>query len=182
MKSHQTENSVLDLNDTGPAILRSRPPAASRILCLDLGSKTGWALRSAEGAILSGVEEFRTDRWQSGGMRFIRFRHWLEETRRLTGGIDLLVYEQVRRHAGVDASHAYGGWLAILMSWCDHHGIEYQDVPVATIKRHATGRGNADKEAVIAAIRARGFTPTDDNEADAIAILLWALEGTGGTA
>ncbi|NQW49895.1 MAG: hypothetical protein HQ465_01520 [Rhodospirillales bacterium] len=30
-----------------------------------------------------------------------------------------------------------------------------------------------------ASIRARGFNPADDNEADAIAILLWALE-TGG--
>jgi hypothetical protein len=26
----------------------------------------------------------------------------------------------------------------------------------------------------------RGFSPTDDNEADAIAILLWALETQGG--
>ena len=33
---------------------------------------------------------------------------------------------------------------------------------------------------VIAAARARGFSPADDNEADAIAILLWALETKGG--
>ena len=49
-----------------------------------------------------------------------------------------------------------------------------------TIKRHATGRGNAGKQDVIAAMRARGFRPTDDNEADAIAILLWAIETRGG--
>jgi len=53
-------------------------------------------------------------------------------------------------------------------------------VPVGTIKRHVTGKGNADKQAVIAAVRARGFMPADDNEADAIAILLWALETKGG--
>ncbi len=47
-------------------------------------------------------------------------------------------------------------------------------------KRHATGKGNAPKEAMIAAARARGFSPADDNEADAIAILLWALETKGG--
>jgi len=46
--------------------------------------------------------------------------------------------------------------------------------------RHATGKGNADKAAVIAAVRARGYSPVDDNEADAIAVLLWALETGGG--
>ena len=33
---------------------------------------------------------------------------------------------------------------------------------------------------MIAAARARGFNPSDDNEADAIAILLWAIETRGG--
>ena len=51
------------------------------------------------------------------------------------------------------------GWLAILTAWCDHHDIAYQGVPVGTIKRHVTGKGNADKAAVIAAVRARGFSP-----------------------
>ena len=49
-----------------------------------------------------------------------------------------------------------------------------------TIKRFIAGKGNADKSAVIAAVRERGFSPADDNEADAIAILLWALETRGG--
>ena len=53
-------------------------------------------------------------------------------------------------------------------------------MPVGTIKRFIAGKGNADKTAVIAAVRARGFDPTDDNEADAIAILLWAIETQGG--
>jgi hypothetical protein len=33
---------------------------------------------------------------------------------------------------------------------------------------------------MIAAARNRGFNPTDDNEADAIAILLWAIDTHGG--
>ena len=57
---------------------------------------------------------------------------------------------------------------------------EIMEVPVGTIKRHATGKGNAPKEAMIAAARARGFSPADDNEADAIAILHWAIETNGG--
>ena len=52
-------------------------------------------------------------------------------------------------------------------------------MPVGTIKRFIAGKGNADKDAVIAAVRARGFAPADDNEADALAILLWAIETAG---
>ena len=46
-------------------------------------------------------------------------------------------------------------------------------MPVGTIKRFISGAGNASKDAVIAAVKARGYAPADDNEADAIAILLF---------
>jgi Holliday junction resolvasome RuvABC endonuclease subunit len=151
-----------------------------KCLALDFGSLAGWAIRAEDGSIISGTAKFKNDRWQGGGMRFLRFKHWLTEIKNVAGGFDLVVYEQVRRHAGVDAAHAFGGWLAILTSWCDHHEIHYQGVPVGTIKRFIAGKGNADKQAVIAAVRGRGFSPADDNEADAIAILLWAIETQGG--
>jgi len=150
------------------------------ILTLDLGTRTGWALDDGNGIVTSGVVEFKQDRWQGGGMRFLRFRAWLEEIYRLSNGFDQLLYEQVRRHSGTDASHLYGGWLAILEVWCEQNSVAYQGVPVGTIKRFITGKGNADKAAVLTAVRERGYSPKDDNEADAIAILLWALETTGG--
>jgi Holliday junction resolvasome RuvABC endonuclease subunit len=53
-------------------------------------------------------------------------------------------------------------------------------VPVGTIKRHIAGKGNADKPAMIAAVKALGFAPADDNEADALALLHWAIaQGIG---
>ena len=55
-------------------------------------------------------------------------------------------------------------------------------MPVATIKRHATGKGNAPKEDVIRAVRAQGFLPKDDNEADALALLAWAIANEIGGA
>ena len=163
-----------------PAAALSLASAHDVILALDLGTTTGFAIAGVDGAITSGTVEFRLDRWQSGGMRFLRFKRWLTEIKNQAGGFDLVVYEQVRRHAGVDAAHAFGGWLAILTAWCDHHDIAYQGVPVGTIKRFIAGKGNADKQTVIAAVRARGFHPADDNEADALAILLWAIETQGG--
>ena len=51
----------------------------------------------------------------------------------------------------------------------------YQGVPVGTIKKYATGKGNANKAAMIAAMQALGFQPADDNEADALALLHWAM-------
>jgi Holliday junction resolvasome RuvABC endonuclease subunit len=112
-------------------------------------------------------------------MRYLRFGKWLDQTLQVTGGIDAIYYEAVRRHIGTDASHAYGGFLSTLTAWCEEQHIPYQGVAVGTIKRFATGKGNAPKDAVIAAMRARGFAPVDDNEADALALLLWAIDAQG---
>ena len=146
------------------------------ILALDLGTMTGWALRGSDGHITSGSESFRPQRFEGGGMRFLRFKRWLTEIKQSCDEIDCLHFEEVRRHVSTDAAHAYGGFLATLTAWCEHHQIPYQGVPVGTIKKHATGKGNASKEDVIAAVQARGHDPVDDNEADALALLLWAIE------
>lgn len=165
---------------TGFIALPTAPVAAPAILALDLGTMTGWSLASAEGIITSGTASFKSSRYDGGGMRFLRFRSWLDEVLQYAGHIHAVHFEEVRRHMGVDASHVYGGFLATLTAWCEHRAIAYQGVPVATIKRFIAGRGNADKSAVIAAVQARGFHPADDNEADAIAILLWAIRTKGG--
>ncbi len=49
------------------------------ILALDLGTMTGWALRGSDGHITSGSESFRPQRFEGGGMRFLRFKRWLTE-------------------------------------------------------------------------------------------------------
>lgn len=154
-----------------------RPPGSvPAVLALDLGTRTGWALQDHDATLVSGTEEFRSDRWQGGGMRFLRFKHWLTEVKAPLGVLDSVFFEEVHAHAGTDAAHIFGGFLAILTAWCEHHSVPYEGVPVGTIKRFIAGKGNANKDAVIAAVRARGFAPADDNEADALAILLWALE------
>jgi len=146
------------------------------ILALDLGTQTGWALTSRDGSITSGSQSFKPQRFEGGGMRFLRFKRWLIEIKQSVDGIDAVFFEEVRRHAGVDAAHAYGGFMAHLTAWCEHHRIPYQGIPVGTIKKHATGKGNASKDEMVAAARARGHAPTDDNEADAIALLYLARE------
>ena len=122
-------------------------------------------------------------------MRYLRFRSWLDEVLATTApssgvsGLDAIYFEEVRRHLGVDAAHAYGGFLATLTSWCEHQKIPYQGVPVGTIKRHVTSKGNAGKSEMVSAMRARGYLVADDNEADALAVLVWALaQGNGRSA
>jgi len=152
---------------------------AGSILALDLGSSMGWALRLGC-ETHSGTVSFRPSRYDGGGMRYLRFRHWLDQLAAQRTLPEAVYFEEVRRHVATDAAHIYGGFLACLTAWCEERGVAYQGVPVGTIKRHVTAKGNADKQAVIAAVRARGFKPADDNEADAIAILLWAIETRGG--
>ena len=150
------------------------------ILALDLGAQTGWALVSRDGAIASGSQSFKPQRFEGGGMRFLRFKRWLTDIKQCNDCIDQVVFEEVRRHAGVDAAHAYGGFMAHLTAWCEHHQIPYQGIPVGTIKKQTTGKGNASKDDMVAAVRARGHSPADDNEADAIALLYLAREMAEG--
>lgn len=157
-------------------------PLRPTLLALDLGQNTGWALRSADGQITSGTSEFRPGRFQGAGMAFLRFKHWLDELNRPADPITAVFFEEVRAHRGTIAAHVYGGFLAHLSAWCEHYEIPYEGVPVAVIKRHATGKGNAGKEQMIEAVRRLGFAPTDDNEADALALLHWALEHRAGGA
>lgn len=146
------------------------------ILALDLGTLTGWATSNAQGMIHSGVQSFRPGRFDGGGMRYLRFSNWLGEIDRLAGPFDRVCFEEVRRHAGTDAAHIYGGLMATLTHWCELRSLPYEGVPVGSIKKYATGKGNAPKEAMIAAARAWGHEPKDDNEADAIALLRLSME------
>ena len=149
---------------------------ALTILAIDLGTTTGWAVRARDYQIAHGFVSFKPQRFEGGGMRFLRFKRWLSEIHTMTNDIHAVYFEEVRRHAGVDAAHVYGGLMATLTTWCEHRNIPYQGVPVGTIKKHATGKGNAGKDEVIAAMRVKGHPVSDDNEADALALLHWAIE------
>ena len=148
-----------------------------QILALDLGTTSGFAVGSP-GHIVSGTLSLKPGRYDGGGMRFVKFRNRLEEIRKAYG-IDAVFYEEVRRHRGVDAAHVYGGLMATLTGWCEEHKIPYEGLPVGEIKKNFCGNGNASKDAMIAEAQKRGFKPTDDNEADAIAVFDLALERMG---
>ena len=71
----------------------------------------------------------------------------------------------------------YGGFLSHLQEYCDNLSVNipYAGIPVGTLKKYATGKGNAGKPAMIAAACAKGWEPVDHNEADALWILDYAV-------
>jgi Holliday junction resolvasome RuvABC endonuclease subunit len=148
------------------------------ILALDLATTTGWAVTSCS-IVTSGTICFKGGRFEGGGMRFLRFRRWLREMFE-SEKPDAVFYEEVRRHLSTDAAHIHGGLLAILQAECEARGVPYAGIPVGTIKKAATGRGNADKAAMIEAAAARWPDQqiADDNQADALWIMQTALQLT----
>lgn len=145
------------------------------VLALDLGTKCGYALRNRDGKIIHGTEAFTPRKSWTPGQRWQRFRSWLNETI-VTHQVHAIAYEDVKRHIGTDAAHAYGAFLALVELAADSHRLTLHPVGVGTIKKQFTGKGNAKKDEMVADAKRRGFRPEDDNAADAIAILDWAIK------
>ena len=104
---------------------------AQSILALDLGTATGYALRTPDGAIASGTVSFRPSRYDGGGMRYLRFRGWLAELAKHAGGLTAIYFEEVRRHLSTDAAHVHGGLLAILDTgmYAEVFGNQFNGIP-----------------------------------------------------
>lgn len=156
----------------------ARPsPRARPILALDLGTRVGWALRTSAG-IASGTKSFSQGARESRGDRLNRWAQWLGGMNREP--LAFVAYELVRAHGpgGILTAHCYGQFEGVLLAWAARNGIEVRPVGVSTVRKSITGKGNANKDAAGAAIRARGFDPLSHDEADALAVLLWATGAT----
>lgn len=142
-------------------------------LALDLGTDTGFAILRADGRIESGTQRFRPKAGEGAGVRYVRFRRWLVEMKESHPGLAQLVYEQVMGHGAfqVISAHVYGGFLATLQAFGEHHAIAYRGIGVATIKKQFAGHGAAQKVDMVRQCEALGFKPDTHNEADAIALL-----------
>jgi len=156
------------------------------ILALDFGATLGWACRHADGNIAHGIAEF--DDRGGVGYRWLRLRAWLSRFKETCGApIHAVYYEEVRfsvarGKVGRDghASRVYGGFEATATCWCEQHRVPYKGIPVATIKKYIC-HGWAKKPEIIEAVRALGYEPTDDNDADALALLHLGIERVDGS-
>lgn len=152
-----------------------------KLLALDLGTKTGWALKTEKPKPKYGTLDLAKNHHFDGcGVQYLQFAKWLHDQLPL----DLIVFEQVMAHhpGAVHAQHKYGGLLATVQTFGDQFGVMYTGLGVTTIKKFWLGRGTktkkgaAGKKEMIAECRNRGFNPKTDDEADAIAILHLGLD------
>lgn len=146
------------------------------LLAIDPGTKCGWALFRNGKRIGSGVWNLSPRRFEGGGMRYVKLRGYLDSMVQGTPKLQI-AFEEVRRHLGTDAAHIYGGIVATIASWCEDNDFPYQGIPVGTIKKYATGKGNANKAAMLAAAQERWSLPRveTDDEADALFIGAYVL-------
>lgn len=158
-------------------------------LALDLATKVGFATRHGKRLVI-GTKDFSLKKDESAGLMFVRFRNWLTTTHKDLP-FSIVYFEQVvglsDRPGQGRQNQIYGGFKAVLLEWCENNGIAYSGVGVSEIKKHATGKGNAKKELMIAAakeflldegsvlILSKKPNPTlddlDDNAADAYHVL-----------
>lgn len=148
--------------------------SALRVLALDLGTKCGWAANYGHPS--SGVWDLKPRMTESAGLRYVKFKEHL-----LAAWPDFIVYEEVKYHRAVEAAQTFGGFQAILQSYCLDALIEYRGVPVSVIQKHATGRGMAPKGQKkkimydLAVQKFKGTNVIDDNQADALWLLDYVL-------
>ena len=152
------------------------------IIGLDIAHKTGWVVGNVHSDrttewMESGVENFKPDKNTSRGISFLKFRKWFGDL--VTAWEpDLVMYEQPHMR-GKDATTVLMGYITRLIEVCDTRTpqVQYDTVQTNTLKKFATGKGNAGKPEMIEKAKHRfpGLDIIDDNHADALHVFQYAV-------
>lgn len=150
-----------------------------KILCIDTGAKMGWALRYNYD-ITSGTYSLKTTSKENTGLKFEKFRLFLDETYNRCDGLYAIYYEDIAQKQYASSCIAYGGYLGILSSWCERKHVRYYPIPISSVRHNlgVTRRFNKGgiKRTVIETVKECGYSPKDDNEADALALMIYYLD------
>lgn len=143
------------------------------ILALDPSTKTGWAVRTDSGEILSGTHKLK----QQGRIRCNLYRAFLASMRCVVGKNPLVIYETPIYFPG-RITGARLAWHFESVLWITYPREDMIGLTPTELKVSATGSGRADKDDMIAAMSRRFHKPdlSDDNEADALALLAFAMK------
>ena len=188
----KTELRKLRDPDIFKKLIGDRPDSSRRVVGLDLGTNCGFAFRDIDTGkdtphpIVAGMWDLSIGPYDSGPLRHIRLKHFLSVAKP-----DLVMYEEVKYDppgakfmkpgaiiARISTSAEFlGGLKTTVSTWCEENAVPAQGIAIAKIKKHATGKGNAGKPAMIEACNEHFGTclsPADyekngdDNIADAI--------------
>lgn len=152
-----------------------------RIIGLDMATTTGFAFVNT----LDDDDVYSSGIWvyKDGNKPLCleeRLFHFKDDLCRLCLEVDVdaVVYEQAH-HRGGPATRSGLGMETVLRLTCWEHEIPVFPVHSGTLKKHATGSGNASKEDMCRAaadIVDHKYRMIDDNEADAVCLAHWGRE------
>ena len=155
----------------------------SRLLALDLGTRTGWALLQRGTPPRFGTLELPPAKEGEHQMRFALLHAWLGRVREQQG-FEALAFEQpiLPRRAGELATTLHTlsllwGLAAVAQLFASHQGMPCEAVAVRDAKKALTDKALATKdEMVVAALEVMNWKVANDHEADAGAVGLVAYE------
>ncbi|NIA72296.1 crossover junction endodeoxyribonuclease RuvC [Pelagibius litoralis] len=152
------------------------------LLCLDLATSTGFAFwRPGANRIASG--SFRLPRTGPDVGWFVdEFEQRLSEMLGFHKP-ELVVFEAPLLRGGqtsIDTARKLMG-LAIMTEFvCRRAGVKYLEANNASVRKHFIGKGRGERKQLkamtIQACRERGWDPANDDEADALALLSYAVD------
>ncbi len=150
------------------------------ILALDLATKTGFA-KQVQGIPLSiGTRDFT----QKKGRKtmpddphpFTQYLQWLKA--QTFDQFNRVVFERPGFFKSLDARNSSVGFRAITIMVCDVYGVPWSEVSPGSVKKFATGSGNANKKAMLKAAQQMSggmLDGMDHNAADAYLLLRYTL-------
>lgn len=154
-----------------------------KVLTFDLGSDCGWCLLDTEERRWRwGRVDLTKRKGEAEARRWVRFERHLEEFAAV--GIDLVVFERVDFSKYQMAAAVLERCRAILTAFFEKREIPCRGVPVKTLKKFATGNGNADKdlmricaERVFGEVLGKTLSPrTSSDEIDALWLARYAQQ------
>ena len=145
------------------------------ILALDLGTFTGYAVGGDDLPPRSGVLNLKDIEGDHAGAKFLRLLHHLDRLHKQYEFTEIY-YEHVGYVKFAKASQMWGGFQAYLYGWAMLNKVPAYHVEISTLKKFATDNGNANKDMMVAAAVKKGWPVSDDNEADALWILEYAIK------
>ena len=150
-------------------------------LAVDPGpAATGFAVERGSEIVLFGTRRFRDlergrhSDWESECAEL--YAQWLTYTVRKHLILEVMVEDAFLGRRSPDVRWVCWAHISTALL-CKREGVRYRPFGSSTMKRFATGKGNAKPKEMIAAAQRRGYAVQTDHEADAVMALLMSQDG-----
>ena len=141
-----------------------------KTLAIDIGSSIGMA-SNLPNWLIPMHKKYDGDRRQRAGEFMLAMNRILKDLKPF--GLEVVIYEDTFAR-GINAAKSLYGLIGVVEATCYSAGFTALWVPPSTVKKWATGQGNATKADMIAAAQMLGYAGEDEHEADAFCLLCYA--------